>query len=484
MGLVPSIAQDTRVKTIVTTDGEIDDVDTFIRMLLYANEFKLEGLVYSSSMWHYRGDGMGTKFVSKMPMTKEMYGAIANLRWPGTQWIQELLQEYAKVYPNLIQHSSSYPSAEELMKMIYVGNVDFEGEMEKRTAGSEFIAKKLLSDEMDELFLQAWGGTNTIARALKSIEEDYKNTEEWNKVYQLVSKKSIIYTILDQDDTYVNYISKVWPEIRVFYNSSQFAAFAYAWKRVVPHSIQSYLEGSFMGDIINNHGPLLKKYYSYGDGQKQLGDDEHIHGDLSKIKDTQWGSFNQYDFISEGDTPAYLHLVDIGLNNYNNPSYGGWGGRFVQSPKLRSRYEDGAIAADINPQTGELDSYYPQSRWIEAIQNDFAARADWCVYSFSEANHPPQVNVEEPSLIKVNAGETVRLKFNSSDIDGDKVMHRVWDYMDVSTATAQVDFNESIATINVDQKAKSGEEVHVIVEGTDDGLPALTRYKRVVLRVE
>ena len=28
-------------RTIVTTDGEIDDVDSFIRMLLYANEFNI-----------------------------------------------------------------------------------------------------------------------------------------------------------------------------------------------------------------------------------------------------------------------------------------------------------------------------------------------------------------------------------------------------------------------------------------------------------
>lgn len=32
-------------RTIVTTDGEIDDVDSFIRMLLYANEFQIEGLI-------------------------------------------------------------------------------------------------------------------------------------------------------------------------------------------------------------------------------------------------------------------------------------------------------------------------------------------------------------------------------------------------------------------------------------------------------
>lgn len=42
-------AERVKPRTIVTTDGEVDDMDSFIRMLLYANEFELEGLVYSSS---------------------------------------------------------------------------------------------------------------------------------------------------------------------------------------------------------------------------------------------------------------------------------------------------------------------------------------------------------------------------------------------------------------------------------------------------
>jgi len=160
-------------------------------------------------MWHYRGDGTGTEFTSKMKMTKEMYGPKTDLRWPGTQWIQDLVQAYAKVYFNLIQHSVNYPSPEYLMSLIRVGNINFEGEMEQRTAGSEFIAAKLVQNDTSDLFLQAWGGNNTIARAIKSIEEDFKETDEWNIIYQLVYNKAIIYTIMDQYDTYQNYIIKV-----------------------------------------------------------------------------------------------------------------------------------------------------------------------------------------------------------------------------------------------------------------------------------
>jgi hypothetical protein len=86
--------QTQKPRTIVTTDGEIDDVDSFIRMLLYANEFRIEGLVYSSSMWHYKGDGKETLFTSEMEMTKNIYGAKTDLRWPGVEWMNPLLDAY------------------------------------------------------------------------------------------------------------------------------------------------------------------------------------------------------------------------------------------------------------------------------------------------------------------------------------------------------------------------------------------------------
>ena len=171
-------AQEAVKRTIVTTDGEIDDVDTFIRYLMYTNEFETEGLIYSSSMWHWKGDGKGTKFTSEMEMTRNIYGEdLTDLRWPGTTWMEELLAEYKKVHPNLLLHDKNYPSAEELLALVKTGNIDFEGEMDTRTEGSEWIAQKLLDDDPREIFLQAWGGTNTIARALKSIEEDHSKTE-------------------------------------------------------------------------------------------------------------------------------------------------------------------------------------------------------------------------------------------------------------------------------------------------------------------
>jgi len=471
-------------RTIVTTDGEIDDVDTFIRMLMYSNEYQLEGLVYSSSMWHYKGDGKGTTFTSEMEMTRKMYGAKTDLRWPGVNWIQDLLQAYAQVHPNLILHDKNYPTPAYLNSLVKVGNIDFEGEMEQVTAGSEWIKFKLLDKDPEPIYLQAWGGTNTIARALKSIEEQYQADKNWPTIKAKVSKKAIIYTVMDQDATYKKYIGGHWPEIRVFYNAHQFASFAYPWKQIMPKATQPYFEGAYMANkIILDHGPLMKMYYSYGDGQKQVGDDEHIHGDINKIKNAQWGDFTQYDFISEGDSPAFLHLVDVGLNNLNNPSYGGWGGRFVQAQDNPFRFEDNDQAADYNPETGKMDINYAQTRWLIAAQEDFAARADWCVKSYADANHTPQITVKEGMLLTAKPGQELLINIETRDPDRNGIKLKAWAYPEAGSGKAGVAIGGKMATLSIPDNAKIGDSFHVVIEGTDNGIPALTRYRRVVIQI-
>jgi hypothetical protein len=80
-------------------------------------------------------------FTSEMEMTKKMYGERTELRWPGEQWIYDLIDAYGKVYPNLIKHSKDYPSLQYLKDRIRIGNIEFEGEMAKDTPGSDFICR-------------------------------------------------------------------------------------------------------------------------------------------------------------------------------------------------------------------------------------------------------------------------------------------------------------------------------------------------------
>jgi hypothetical protein len=455
-------------------------------MLLYANEYKIEGLIYSSSMWHYKGDGKGTKFISEMDMTKKMYGEKTSLRWPGVTWMNELLDAYANVYPKLSTHATGYPTPAYLKSLIKVGNIDFEGEMDVDTEGSDFIKAKLLDSSTEPIYLQVWGGTNTIARALKSIEDQYKHSSNWADIYKKVCSKAIIYAILDQDATYRKYISLNWKDIRVYYNSHQFWCFAYNWKKAIPSQWHKYFEGDFMSkNILLDHGALTALYYSYGDGKKQEGDDEHYHGNPAKIKKTMWGDFNKYDFISEGDSPAFLHLIDIGLDNLEHPEYGGWGGRLMNSKENPLRWEDGADIAELNPFTQKIDEAYPQTRWVEAIQMDFAARADWCVRDFKNANHPPEVSVDKKHL-NVKPGETVSITAISSDIDNNLVNISFWQYLEAGNSVEKLKINQvgKKVVVEVPLKAKSGDTFHVIVEGRDNGEPSLTRYQRIILIVQ
>jgi hypothetical protein len=270
----------------------------------------------------------------------------------------------------------------------------------------------------------------------------------------------------------------------VIYNAKQFGSFAYPWKRIMPKATQLYFEGTYMGPkIIQNHGPLLQMYYAYGDGQKQPGDDEHIHGDPTKLLNAQWGSFKPYDFISEGDSPAFLHLVDVGLDNLNNPYFGGWGGRFVVAEGNPFRFEDNEKSADFNPETGKLDISYSQTRWLVAAQEDFAARADWCVKPYKEANHAPQITVKEGMYVLAKAGEKLTLNVTSRDPDGNEVKLKVWPYSEVGSGKADATLVEGRLQVTLPSGAKKGDTYHVVVEGTDTGSPALTRYRRVVITI-
>jgi hypothetical protein len=481
-----AIAQSKNAKprTVVTTDGEVDDQDSFIRLLLYANEFNIEGLVYSSSQWHYKGDGKGTKFTSEIPMTEKRYGEKTELRWPGTTWMEEMIGRYKQVYPSLSTHDKNFPSPDYLLSIVKIGNIDFEGEMAKDTEGSDFIKKLLLDSKPGPIYLQIWGGTNTVARALKSIEDESKSKPNWARIKKGVSEKAVIYAVLDQDATYKKYIASNWPEIKVLYNANQFWNFAYPWPRVVPAELQSYLRGPwFKENIKTGHGPLLEAYYLWGDGTQIQNDEEHTQGNPAELEKNK---MTQYDFISEGDSPAFFHLVDVGLRNMEDASYGGWGGRMVRSTNPY-RWEDGEQATDFNPFSQKMDKAYPQTRWIDVLQNDFAARADWCVKGYNEANHAPTVTLGQSNNLKAAPGETINLSATATDPDKNKVNFKWWQYFEVDSFGGTIELKEATSSNSsfvVPADAKKGETIHVIVEGMDDGSPALTRYQRVIVTVK
>ncbi|MGD1891478.1 MAG: nucleoside hydrolase-like domain-containing protein [Cyclobacteriaceae bacterium] len=423
--------QKKKPKVIVTTDGEFDDRCSMIRFLLYANEFDIQGIVHSSSKFHWKGND-----------TTESY------QWHDVSWIDQHIQAYSEVYPNLIQHDPEFPEPSYLQELVYEGNTELAGDMVKETPGSDRIVEVLLSPDPTPVWLQAWGGSNTIARALKTIEEKHPDRK------QDVMEKARLFLILLQDSTYQNYIAPHWPELTTLLSTS-FESIGYPWKKRVPDSFRQYYLGEWMNEhLLYDHGPLLAIYQ------------DHLYGD-----DRTNG-----DFISEGDYPAIMNRIPIGLRVDCNPTWGGWGGRFYLDDSLwRSAPDDQDIFKSIY-------------RWIPDYQRDFAARADWCVETYEQANHPPTVKLNVDTDLTVSPGENVQLSAkDSTDPDGDPLQYHWWQYNDADTYSQTItltDANQSTTEFQIPKYAQDNLTIHIICDVTDQGEPTLTRYERIVLRVD
>jgi len=85
-------------RVIFTTDGEIDDRSSFIRFLLYTNDFDVEGIIATNSIWQKHGH--------------------------GTNWILEEIDAFGKVRDNLLKHDPDYPGVDYLKSVVKLGNED------------------------------------------------------------------------------------------------------------------------------------------------------------------------------------------------------------------------------------------------------------------------------------------------------------------------------------------------------------------------
>ncbi|MFZ5831032.1 MAG: nucleoside hydrolase-like domain-containing protein [Planctomycetota bacterium] len=424
---------DEKPRVIVTTDGEIDDRCSMIRYLMYANEWETLGLILSSSKYHWKGDE-----------TTEAH------KWEGESWLPQQLDLYAKVYPDLAKNCRGFPSADELRRHVFVGNIATEGDMREETPGSNRIVEVLLDGNLEPVWLQAWGGANTIARALKTIEERHPERKAE------VARKAKLFLITYQDQTYQTYISRNWPEVETLI-STAFGAIAYRWNEIMPPDLQQYFDAGWMKEnILKNHGPLCAAYEARQDGS----------------------------FRSEGDSPAFMHLINVGLGSDEHPSYGGWGGRF--------QYEDGywKSAADTLAD-GKGDPKKAILRWAAAFQNDWAARADWCVKSPDQCNHPPVAvcnSDRTQKVLKLAARPGARVELSaagSSDPDGDQLTYHWSIYREAGTygAAPPIEHADQPQAVVVVPQDAQGKVIHVILEVTDSGSPPLTRYRRVILDV-
>ena len=162
-------------RLIVLSDIEADpdDSQSLVRLLLYANQIDIEGIVATTSTHQ------------KSRIAPESMHAI--------------IDAYGRVQANLSKHEPGFPKAEALNAVVRSGSQRYgmQGVGDGRdSAGSDAIIKALEKNDTRPLWVAVWGGANTLAQALYRIGHD--RTPE--QAARLVSKLRV-YTISDQDDT-------------------------------------------------------------------------------------------------------------------------------------------------------------------------------------------------------------------------------------------------------------------------------------------
>ena len=521
---------DAKPRVVITADPELDDNNTIIRAILYSSDVRLEGLIYVSSQFHWRGDGKGTtQYIAGREYSRLGLCPCTSWRFsPDEHFIDNIVNAYAKAYQNLRVHDPDYPTPEELKSKIKWGNIDFDGDFSQETDGSNLIKALLLDNKPGPLYVTAQGGESTIARALKSIYDQYAKTPEWDAIREKVSHKLIIIPSGDQDGTDAAYIRPNWPAVREYRFTG--IDFGYGAQNRASAEDKIYFSPEWTKENVSSRGSLGALYRTWGDGKQMVKDDPtdffglsgYTAEELKKKGYMVWmAPLAKGSFIGEGDTPTFLNLIDNGLRAYENPLWGGWGGwmrsdatgfpAFGAPPPIlpadtsgtaRGLAPAGSDSNKVSTPKEEskmnLSNYHPPpvpprtaeiaARFFAAAQNDFAARLQWSVTpKFSETNHPPVVKIKGSQTIDARAGSTVTLQGEVSDPDRNAVRVTWWQYNDAGTYPGDINLSAPSTlrtTFRVPDDAKSGQTINLILEATDDGTPSLTRYQRVVVTVE
>lgn len=498
---------DYKIRTIVTQDAEVDDQNSFRHLLLYANDIEIQGIIQTSSIFHWKGKkGVKTPEVKEGDEFAPKGRYDEPYRWTGTQWMFEVLKDYEKVYKNLCLQSLNYPTAQELKDVTKIGNIGYPGEMDEETEGSKLIKEHIMDNDERILYLQIWGGTNTIARALYDIECEHQNDTDWDLQKKKIMKKVVLVACGEQDPTYQNYIAQQWPQL-AFISCVQMGSYAYAWKTMPDGESKKCLKDSFMRQIVKGNGPLMEGYATWADGKEYEGEPEKYQfGSNKKLLNDWWGKkiglgiHKQYDFLSEGDSPTFLMLLPTGLRSLEHFGYGGIAGRYVKNIEKKNKkgeilnYWESAkdVYKDANGNEVETESMW---RYVEFIQRDFVARAKWCVETtFCEEDHAPEFLIENGRDHLVKAGEEVLIHASvTSELSGD-IVSEAFIYPEASSCKnldevkiikdqEKSNIKEKDFRIKIPKNAKKGDQIHVIFMMQKQYGYKLKSFQRVIINV-
>ncbi len=465
----PSLAAPPRLLVLTDIGGDPDDQQSMRRLMLYTNEFRIEGLIASAS---------GTP--------GEVGSAIVR-----PELITQIVNDFETARPNLILNAAGFPTADALRNVIKSGNPN-RGVTNvgagKSTAGSNHIINRVDASQ-ETLHVSIWGGATDLAQALFDVRATRTAAEA-----AAFRDKLRVYAIADQDKVGSaqgpgEYIRSNFPDVRYIEagppsNGSSFAALFRGMyqndstnsgsttsgkTQLVKDAVVPLTQVAWVNaNVVNGHGPL-------GAGYPIVNQNPDTSRNTSGVK--------------EGDTPSWFYLLPNGLSDPDEPTWGGWGGRFKLD--AGEHYIDGQDKHFSGTSNVATQRKWTVARWREAYQNDFAARMDWAA-GFSDANHNPIAHLngdDTDDVLKLIAtpGGTVNLSaIGSSDPDGDTLLYKWWVYEEAGSYVGSLtltDADMAQTSLLIPDDALDT-QIHVILEITDQGgTVPLTSYRRAVINV-
>ncbi|MDI4645152.1 DUF1593 domain-containing protein [Cohnella hashimotonis] len=433
----------TRTRVMVLTDisslhrgwKEPDDTQSLVRLLLYANDLELEGLVATYSK-HWDGE-------------------------VKADYIEKIVKAYGEVRANLQLHDNRYPDEADLLGMIKAGNPcdgpDNVGDGH-RTEGSDWIEAAICKEDDRPLWVTVWGGTTDLAQALWQAETRLGADRFRERLGQLR-----VYSVVDQY-AMGSWVRDRYPEL--FYIRSR-------------QGIRGMYKG---GDASLVSDEWLRRYVTEGHGALGAAYPHYDGGDI--YSRTVKG-------IKEGDSPSFLYLLPNGLGDSERPEWGSWGGRFIRdlgpkSGEVNRHYVDAEEFAGegIHPDEVYWSSVY---RWRDAFQRSFQARMDWCVLPSERGGREPICLISGPRERTVLSGASVELDGSASYDPRNRSLSYCWQVYEEAgtyrgTTTDLVGDRSSLVRLRAPNVSEPV-TIHLILAVTNDGDPPLTSYGRVVLTV-
>jgi len=316
-----------RPRLCVLTDigGDPDDQQSLVRLMVYANEFEIEGLIASAS---------GTPGELKVAITHP-------------DLIRATVVAYGQVRPNLLRHAEGWPTEEQLAACIKSGNPQRGRENIGEghdTEGSRWLVERVDAGTPERpLNVTIWGGQTDLAQTLWRVKHDRDEAG-----YRAFAQRLRVFDIDDQD--------RIAGWIR-----TEFPGLTYILAKAAPG--RDRREGMYRGIYLGGDQSLTS--------QGWIETNIRSKGPLGALYPTKtWTQPNPYGCMKEGDTPSWFFFLPLGGNDPADPSKPGWGGQYQKSDD--GWYHDKPAANGTDPR----EAVY---RWRPAFQADFAKRISWCV---------------------------------------------------------------------------------------------------------